>query len=108
MKNAEELEGIIEELMGILHRHGVRVELEEYEIVNVTAKLELRRRINLVEAAEKLNGIHDPDYRPYVIAEVDNTKIIVSQNGKIVILEGKSIDSVYFILLHRVLSFVRH
>ena len=37
---------------GIFHRHGVKVELEGYMIVNVTTRVELGQRINLVDAPQ--------------------------------------------------------
>jgi len=94
MRNPEELEDVIEKLVGILHRHSIRAEPKDYEIVNVTAKLELGRRINLVEAAEKLGGIYDPDYRPYLVTRINDTVVMLTHNGKLVILGARSNDVV--------------
>jgi len=107
VKNTEELEDVIKKLVGILHRYGVKVEPKDYEIVNVTAKTELNRKINLVEAAEKLNGIYDPDYRPYVLAKIDNTVVIVSQNGKIVLLSSPSVEYARGIM-RKILGLILH
>ncbi len=92
VKNTEELEDVIKKLVGILHRYCVKAEPKDYEIVNVTAKIELNRKINLVEAAEKLNGIYDPDYRPYLTVRTSGSTLIISQNGKLVLLNSSNIE----------------
>ncbi len=94
-KSLEELEDVIKKLVGILHRHGIIVQSKGYEVVNVTARVELGQRIDLVEASAKLGGIYDPDYRPYLVAKVNNTVIMLTHNGKLVVLGAKSIMGVH-------------
>lgn len=61
MKNVEELKDVIVKLVGILHRYCVKAKPKRYEVVNVTARVELGQRIDLVEASTKPGGIYDPD-----------------------------------------------
>ena len=98
VRNPGELEDVIEKLAGILHRHSIRAELKDYEIVNVTAKVELGQRINLADAAKKLGGIYDPDYRPYLVARINGTVIMLTHNGKLVILGAKSKDKIHVVV----------
>ncbi len=99
-KNTEELRDTIRKLVSVLHRYGMEAKPRGYEIVNVTAKVDLGRRINLVEAAERLGGIYDPDYRPYMVARINDTVIMLSHNGKLVMLGAKSIKKCYMISEH--------
>lgn len=91
-KSLEDLDVLVEELVETMRRHGFRVNPVSREIVNVTARAELGRRIDLRKAAEKLGGIYDPDYRPYVILKIDKVTTIVSQNGRVVLLGAPGIE----------------
>ncbi|NPA98975.1 MAG: hypothetical protein GXO43_06305 [Crenarchaeota archaeon] len=82
----------MEELVGILNRYGLGAEPEEYKIVNVTARTELGGTIDLREASKRLGGIYDPNYRPYLIAKINSATIMLTHNGKLVVLGARSIE----------------
>ena len=90
VRGKEEVDRIVDKLMDLLREYGFKHKLVGVEIVNVTARVDLGRRINLVEAAERLGGIYDPDYRPYMVARINDTVIMLSHNGKLVILGAQS------------------
>jgi len=94
VKSTEELNSAVERLIEILRKRGVNANIINREIVNITAKLELGVNVDLREIAERLKGIYDPDYRPYMIAKINNTRVIVSQNGKIVLLGARNMEEV--------------
>jgi len=98
LKSMNELDQVIRNAISLLQGRGFNVKIISRQVVNITVKVELGIELNLYEVARKLNGIYDPDYRPYVIARLNGTTLLVSQMGKLVLLGAKSLEQVYNIL----------
>lgn len=93
-RSKEEVDRIVDKLMDLLREYGFKHKLVGVEIVNVTGYAYLGRKLDLPSLAEKIKGVYDPDYRPYLVARMNNTTLIISQQGKIVVWGAKSIEQV--------------
>ena len=94
VRSREDVDRIVDKLMDLLREYGFKHKLVEIEIVNVTGYAYLGRELDLPSLAEKIKGAYDPDYRPYLVARMNNTTLIISQQGKIVVWGAKSIEQV--------------
>ena len=94
VRSRGELNNIIRELLRLLDEHQFKSRSVEVDIVNITGYAMLSRELDLPSLAEKIKGIYDPDYRPYLIARINDTTLIISQQGKIVVWGGKSEEEI--------------
>ncbi len=89
-----ELKRTIKDLLSLLMGRGLRTSLVEKRIVNITGYISLNRELDLPSLAKEIKGIYDPDYRPYLVARLNNTTLIISQQGKIVVWGAKSMEQI--------------
>ncbi|NPA98978.1 MAG: hypothetical protein GXO43_06320 [Crenarchaeota archaeon] len=93
-RTRKELDRAIKDFLSLLMKHRLKTNLVETRIVNVTGYVALNRKLDLSSLAKKMRGIYDPDYLPYLVVKINNSTLVISQQGKIVILGAKSIEQV--------------
>jgi len=94
VRSEEEIHRITDEVVRVLRMHGFKARPISYRIVNITAKIDLGVRLDLSRVAELLDGIYDPDLRPYATCRIQDVYVIITASGKIVVIGAKDTEKI--------------